>query len=51
MGRGQLLRLTVGAKVYETNCDPSEHVQFIVENPTTLGLGATEQAAITVVTR
>jgi hypothetical protein len=38
-------------KVYEAICDPAAEVQFIVENPTTFGLGASEQVSITIVTR
>lgn len=38
-------------KVYETTCDPAAEVQFIIENPTTLGLGPTEEISVSVVTR
>jgi hypothetical protein len=38
-------------KVYETTCDPAADVQFIVENPTTLGLGPNENVTITITTR
>ena len=38
-------------KVYETTCDPAAEVQFIVENPTTLGMGPTESASVSITTR
>lgn len=38
-------------RVYEATCDPAAEVQFVVENPTAFGLGASEQVSINVVTR
>lgn len=41
----------VEQKVYEATCDPTAEAQFVVENPTTLGLGPSEQVATSIVTR
>lgn len=41
----------VEQKVYEATCDLTAEAQFIVENPTTLGLGPSEQVATSIVTR
>jgi hypothetical protein len=38
-------------KIYDTTCDPTAEAQFIVENPTTLGLGPSEQVATSIITR
>ncbi len=38
-------------KVYETTCALSGEAQFVVENPTTAGLGPAEQVSISAVTR
>lgn len=38
-------------KVYETTCSLPEEAQFVVENPTTVGLGPSEQVSVSAVTR
>jgi hypothetical protein len=38
-------------KLYEVTCDLSAEGQFVVENPTTLGLGVTENVTVRVTTR
>lgn len=38
-------------KIYEATCDPAAEVQFIVENPSRFGMGDSEQATISVVTK